>query len=299
VGIDPGTSAAGSITITLSSDFLGTIVLNGPPVTATTTIVGQDARLNFTAEPGQRAAGYITNVSNPSALASFVLPNGATGSSTWINNNQPSQPFFLDTQNLTAGGTNQLWIQHSNANVGSETLQLITVPPDFTGTLTVPSAGTTGTPVNIPASGNLAVGQNAYLTFYGTTGRQLSFNVDNSTIGSGSNSCLILLTDPNGNGVYITNNLCGTGGNPYIDTVTLGTTGTYTMFLNPEGTATGSISGANGWSIDQQCSRRNHAPRHNRWRLRYRNNNRTGAGCAPEFYAQLKRSNRGSRQECE
>jgi len=247
IGIDPGTSAPGSITVTLSSDVIGTIAINGPPVTVATTATGQDARLNFVADPGQRVVAYATNVTNPNALLSLVLPNGNTTSrSIAIYSSQPSQTFFMDTQNLTAGGAYQLWVQHSGAYFGSETLQLNSVPPDFTGTLTVPAAGATGTAVAVPTTGALAVGQNAYLTFQGSTGQQLSFNVVNSTIGTAATSCLLSLTDPNGNGVSISNSSCGVGANPYVDTVILDASGTFTMLVNPVGTATGSISGTNG-----------------------------------------------------
>jgi YD repeat-containing protein len=236
IGIDPG-SSSGGLTVTLVGDFLGTIAINGPPVTVTTAADGQDARLNFTAMPGQRIVVYATNVTNPDASLNLVAPTGGIQGTVTISN-IPGYTFFIDAQTLGAG-TNQLWIQHYLANVGSETLQIFSVPADFTATLTVPAAGATGAAVRVPSTGNLAVGQNASLTFTGTTGQKLSFNVINSTIGTNQSSCGFTLYDPNQNAIVV--NYCGTTWT-YVDTVTLALTGTYTVYLNPAQTATGSVS---------------------------------------------------------
>jgi YD repeat-containing protein len=232
-----GGASGGRLTLSLSVDFVGTIAINGPPVTASTPEPGQDAHLNFEAT-GQRVVVYATNVTNPNALVNLVTPSGTTLSSMGINNGQPGQTFFMDTQALGVG-MYQLWIQHNASVGGSETLQIVSVPPDFSGTLSVPAAGTTGTATRVPASGNLAVGQNANLTFSGTAGQKLSFNVVSSTIGANTAACSLTVYDPNQN--PIPSGYCGTGAS-YVDTMTLALTGTYTVNLNPIGTATGSVS---------------------------------------------------------
>jgi YD repeat-containing protein len=232
LGIVPqANTGGGSLTLVLTLDFVGTIAINGPPVTATTTEPGQDARLMFEAT-GQRVVVYATNVTNQYALVSILGPNQIDlGPYMQITNSPAGQTFFLDTQSL-GYGTYQLWIPHNSIAGGSETLQIVSVPPDFSGTLVVPAPGTTGPATS---TGNLVVGQNANLTFSGIAGQQLSFNVTNSTIGS----CVITIYDPNTNTVGSGN--CGTGNN-YVDTITLGLTGTYTVNLNPQGTATGSVA---------------------------------------------------------
>jgi YD repeat-containing protein len=236
IGIDPGTSS-GSITVTLVSDVLGTIAIDGPAVTVATTTPGQDARLSFTATPGQRIVTYVSSVTNPYAYLNLVAPTGSIQTSLGFSNSPTGYTFFIDTQSLTAG-TNQLWVQHSGTNYGSETLQIASVPPDFTATLGVPAAGATGTTVQVPTTGNLAVGQNANLTFSGTAGQQLSFNIISSTIGASTSACVFTLYDPNHSS--IASGYCGTGAS-YVDTVTLALTGTYTIYLNPYQTATGSV----------------------------------------------------------
>jgi YD repeat-containing protein len=240
IGIDPSTSS-GSITVSLSQDVLGSITIGGPQVTEATTVAGQDVRLSFTAEPGQRVVAYATNVTNPSATLNLIAPSGSILASVSINNSPSGQTFFMDTPAVPlGGGTYQLWVQHSGTNVGSETLQLINAT-DFAGTLTIPAAGAAGPVLSVPTSGNLIAGQNASLTFSGTTGEKLSFNFT-STIGSNAGSCLGTLYDPTGaivfNGAY---GWCGAGVT-YIDTTTLALTGTYKLYLDPQGTATGRMS---------------------------------------------------------
>jgi YD repeat-containing protein len=233
IGIDSGTSS-GSVTVALSADIVENIYIDGPAVQVTTTIPGQDARLIFTATAGRRIFVYATCGTNPYATLNLLTPTGSIQAPIIICNG--AGPFYIDTQTLAAAGTYQLWVQHSGTNVGSETLQIISVPADFTATLTVPAPGTTGTAVQTPS---LVVGQNASLTFSGTQGQQLSFNMS-STIGTSSVGCFATLYDPS-HVIVFSNVQCGNG-STYIDTVTLGSTGTYTLYLNPFGEATGSIS---------------------------------------------------------
>jgi hypothetical protein len=184
---------------------------------------------------------YATNVSNPSATVVLVRPDGTNQAFLSISNSPAGQTFFIDTQTLTNAGTYQLWVQHISANIGSVGLQIKSVAADFTGTLTVPAAGAAGTAVRVPTSGNLVAGQNGILTFSGTAGQRLSFNVTLPTIGTDSGSCSLRLKNPSG--TQIANGACGTGASAYsIDTVTLPSTGTYSVVVDPVGAATGKVS---------------------------------------------------------
>ena len=236
IGIDPGTSS-GSITLSLSGDVLGTITIDGPPVPVTTTLPYQDARLTFESL-GQRVVVYATNVTNAGTTLYMLTPAQVQQAQLGINNSPPSQTFFMDTQALLPG-TYQLWVPHNGIGGGSETLQISSVPADFTSTLTLPGSAGTGTAVRVPTSGNLAVGQNGTLTFSATAGQKVSINDLSSTIGSSYTSCVLTLYDPNH--TQITYGYCGTGAGSYIDTVTL-TGGTYTIVVDPQSTSTGSVS---------------------------------------------------------
>jgi YD repeat-containing protein len=233
--VDPYGTATGTTTVGLNNDtdVTGTIVIDGAPVTATTTAAGQDARLTFSATAGQRIVAYASSVSNPSATVQLLRPDGSTQSLIGINNNTAGQVFFMDTQTLATTGTYTLWIQHSGSNVGSATLQLNSVPADFTGTITLGGAA-----VRVPASGNTAVGQNASLTFSGTAGQRVSMTFSNATYG-GYVFCVATMKDPSGTAIASGN--CGSGA-PFIEPVTLATTGTYTIFIDPQGAATGTTT---------------------------------------------------------
>ena len=236
----PGGGATGSVSASVNNDSDVTspaITIGGSAVTTTTVIAGQDVRLSFTAAAAQHISVTATNVTNPSATMA-VVSAGSVLAGSLINNNPAGQTFFVDTQ-LPQAGTYQVWIKHSSAGIGSEKLQIVGVPNDFTGTLAVPAAGKTGAATKIPATGTLSAGQNAKLTFQGTAGQKLSFNVLNSTIGTSSTSCGVTIYDPNQNGVAAGN--CGAG-TAFINTLTLAATGTYTLYIDPQGSTTGSMS---------------------------------------------------------
>src|SRR5215472_6572345 len=77
IGVEaPG--ATGNIVITVNDvpDVLGTITIDGPPVTVTTTKAGQDARLKFTSPGQENVFLQITNVTNPGATVYVLNANG-------------------------------------------------------------------------------------------------------------------------------------------------------------------------------------------------------------------------------
>jgi hypothetical protein len=245
VYIDPQGTAVGSVSISLNNDQDVTtpaISINAAAATWSTTTAGQDVRLSFTPTSQQtRIVMLATNVTNPNA--SLNLWNGtSTQASVPINNNPSGQTFFMDTQPVTSSQQYQAWVQHSGTNIGSETLQVDSVPADFTGTLTLPAVGATGTAVRVPTTGNLVIGQNASLTFTVGANQPVSFNVINPTIGSASTSCILTVIGPSPSTTQITSGYCGTGSTNYIGPVTLATAGTYTVYMDPQGMAVGTVS---------------------------------------------------------
>jgi hypothetical protein len=87
-------------------------------------------------------------------------------------------------------------------------------------------------------------GQNASLTFSGTAGQKLSFNMVNSTIGTSSSSCRVIVYNPSSTAVGFGS--CWVGS--VVGPVTLAATGTYTVYIDPQGAATGSV----GVSVSSQ-----------------------------------------------
>jgi YD repeat-containing protein len=225
--INPQGSTTGSATVQLNTDtdVTGTITPGGAAVTVTTTVTGQDARLTFTGTAGQRVSLLVSSVSNPSATVILVKPDGTNQASIGIS--AGTGTFFMDTQSLATTGTYQIWVQHSGTNVGSEMLQLFDVPADATATTTIG-----GTAVTVSTT---VPGQNATVTFSGTAGQRVSINLSAGTY----TSCNLTLKNPDGSS--LTTGGC-TGATNFINTVPLGTTGTYTILINPNANATGSVT---------------------------------------------------------
>jgi hypothetical protein len=220
VMVDPSSTSTGSTTLTLynvPADFTGTITPGGSPVTATITTPGQDARLTFNGTAGQRVS---LKLSGGLLSDAFIYnPDGSTLASTAVNG---SFGAFIDTQTLPTSGTYTIHVNPKGTSTvptpptGNITLTLYDVPADATGTITPGGSAVTKT-TTVP-------GQDVRLTFSGTAGQRVSVRR------TGLNSDLTLL-NPDGSTLATTSL-------DFIDTQTLPTTGTYTIWVNPRGTST-------------------------------------------------------------
>jgi hypothetical protein len=132
----------------------------------------------------------------------------------------------LDTQVLPTTGTYTLWVQHSGAGVGSETLQLSSVAPDVTGPITID-----GSPVTVTTT---TPGQDGRVTFSATAGQRISVGVTNLT----NPSAYLYLVRPDGTTQTYIFMCCGYA---YVmGTQVLATTGTYTLWVQHYGAGAGS-----------------------------------------------------------
>jgi YD repeat-containing protein len=247
--VAPQGTSTGNLSLSLNNDADVTtpaISINNPTAQWSATALGQDVRLTFTPNSSQtQIAIYATDLSSTAEpYLNLVSPSGSIQATLQLYPNSQLTS-FMDTQPVIPNQPYQLWVEHYLANVESQTLQIISVPPNFTGTLTVPAAGVKGTAVQVPTTGSLAVGQNATLTFSATAGQKLSFNVLGSTIGSSGSGCNLTVMGPSPSTTYITGGSAGScayQGPTYVDTVTMPTTGTYTVLIDPQGASTGTVS---------------------------------------------------------
>jgi YD repeat-containing protein len=227
LGIDPG-GTTGSVNLTLknATDVTGTIAF-GTPITVTTTVPGQNARYTFNATARQQVSLTVSNSTYSGCIAmnaSILRPDGSSLASTATC----GASAFVDSTTLPAAGTYTVLVDPSGTGTGSATIQLNTFS-DLNGTITI------GTPLTVTTTG---IGQNARYTFSGTSGQQISLTLTNSTY----TGCIALATSilkPDGTNLGSTS-ICG--GSGFIDSMTLPVTGTYTVLVDPGGTATGSVT---------------------------------------------------------
>src|SRR6185437_2103009 len=139
-----------------------------------------------------------------------------------------SSPSFMRV-NLATTGTYTLAVLPSSGATGNVTVQLTTFN-DVTGSIVI------GTPLNVATT---VPGQVARYTFSGTAGQQLSMNLSGNTY-TGCNAVVVSVLQSSGATVGSTG-ICN-GSTGFMDSITLPTTGIYTVLVSPQGTTTGSIT---------------------------------------------------------
>jgi hypothetical protein len=235
--LDPQSNAVGSATVTLYDvppDATATIVPGGAPVSVATTAPGQDAYLAFEGVAGRRVSVKLTGVTYgssccTSAKVSLLRPDGvALVSATYFG----TSGGFLDVKTLPVSGTYQIFIDPQSNLTGSATVTLYDVPADATGSVTVGGAAT-AVSLGVP-------GQNARLTFTGAAGQHVTLKLTGVTFGpSCCTSAQVSVLNPSGTAL-LGQTYFGTSGKTIG--LNLGSTGTYTIVLDPQGNATGSVN---------------------------------------------------------
>jgi len=198
----------------------GTLNLDGTPTTATLTTVGQNARYTFSGTAGQWVSLGITTVTLTQSTVSILKPDGTTLSSVTVGTTGGS----LDPPILPTTGTYTVTVNPLYQYTGSLTL---TLSSEVTGTVTINAAAT---PLTIGRAR-----QNARYNFAGTASQQVTVKITGNTLGN----VTVYLYIPSNS--YQTG-ASGAGASFNLPTVTLATTGTYTITMNPTTTATGSLN---------------------------------------------------------
>jgi hypothetical protein len=222
--VDPQGASTGSVTLTLydvPADVSGTIVAGGPAVTVTTDIPGQNARLSFAGTAGQRVSLKVGPTCCTTRV-SILKPSGSTLVSTTFG----TSGGFIDTTALPVSGTYTVVLDPQGGTTGSLTTTLYDVPADVSAPIV---AG--GAPATVATS---TPGQNARLTFSGGAGQRVSLQLSDSCC-----TAQVSLLRPDGTTLASITTF-GSGG--FLDTTTLPSTGTYTILVDPLGSATGSMT---------------------------------------------------------
>jgi hypothetical protein len=226
--VDPQDASIGSATLSLfdvPADITGSLALSGPAFTATIGTPGQNARLTFAGQSGQRISLKLAPVTISSSYVSILKPDGTQlAGNVYVS----TSGGFVDTKTLPATGTYTIVADPQDTAIGSMTIALFEVPPDLAGTMIAggPSATFATT----------APGQNARISFEGRAGQIVSLKLSAVSI---ANSYVSVLK-PDGT-VLGGNAYVGTSGG-FLDARTLPVAGSYTILLDPQEASSGSAT---------------------------------------------------------
>src|SRR5215211_7866418 len=224
--VDPQGTSTGSATVTLyavAADVPGTIVPGGAPVTVTTTVPGQNARLTFSGIAGRRVSIKVAPTCC-SVKVSLLKPDGTTLVTPFSISTAGG---FVEPATLPVTGTYVLAIDPLTSSTGSLTVTLYDVPADVAGTIVAGGAAVNAT-TTVP-------GQNARLTFSGIAGGRVSLNVGPSCC-----NVKVSLLNPDGTTLVVPTTMGVSGG--FIETKVLPATGTYSVVVDPQSYEAGSVT---------------------------------------------------------
>lgn len=223
VVFNPSGPATGSATLTLYNvppDVTGTLTF-GSAQNAAIGTPGQNARYTFSGSTGQRVSLNI------GAGLSGTVTIRNPDDSTLVSSLFGPLAKFIEPQALAQSGTYTVVLDPTGAATGSASLTAYDVPADVSGSVTINGSAV---PVSIGTPG-----QNASLTFSGTSGQQITVRLTGNTIGMTT----VKLLKPD---LTVLTSATSLSGSFNLTQQTLPTTGTYTVVVDPSNAAVGSIN---------------------------------------------------------
>jgi hypothetical protein len=228
VVVDPLLAGTGSTTVTIADvvDGTGTIAIDGPAVSFTASTPGQRMRLTFSGAAGQRISAWGTNNGTSWLYTPLAVlkPDGTT-----LGSLNGAISAFLEPPVLPVAGTYTLLIDPYTYHTGSGTVRLYDVA-DVTAALTIG-----GSAVQVTTT---KPGHKAKLTFNGTAGQRINA-VGTQVSATGWLFWPFAVLKPDGTTLASVSS----GPSPAsLGPLTLPTTGTYSVLVDPRETATGTAS---------------------------------------------------------
>lgn len=218
--VDPVGNNTGSMTLALSSPVTGTLALDGAPVTLSLNKPGKTARYTFNGNAGQWVSLGLTAVGLTSSSVSLLGQDGIPLASTTVG---------------TAGGA--LEISNPLPTTGAYTV-LVRPGGPYTGNMTLTLSTEVSDSLKINAAPRPIMisraGQSGRYTFSGTANQQITIKATNNKF----DSVAVNLYTPSG---VLQAGATSSASSFNLNTVTLATTDTYTITINPALAETGSI----------------------------------------------------------
>lgn len=216
----PVSNYTGSMTLALSSPISGTIAIDGAAVPVALAKPGQTARFTFNGKAGQWVNLGLTSVNITSSAVTLMTSEGTVLASTAVG----TAGGALEDQNpLPTTGTYTILVDPVGSYTGNMTLTLSTEVSDSLKINAAPR------PIMISRAG-----QSGRYTFSGTANQQVTIKATNNKF----DSVTINLYTPSG---VMQAGVTSSASSFNLNTVTLATTDTYTITINPAMTYTGSI----------------------------------------------------------
>lgn len=227
--VDPTGANSGSATINgyTFADDNGTAVLTGKPAYLGFNKPGQNASWTFAGTAGEKVSAYVTDstLTDCAFTLSLVRPDGTTLGSPV---NSCAATAFLETQTLDQNGTWTALVDPTGTNVGSATLRVFDVVDTVMPFKPGPSLKTFSA---------LAPGTRALYRINGKAGDVRTVQITGSTYG-GCPSIVVSLERPDGS-VLTSSSTCTKS--LTLQSITLDVTGTWTLLIDPQGPATGTM----------------------------------------------------------
>lgn len=225
--VDPPATTVGSATFTLYNvppDVTGTVTSGSSFVTSISS-PGQNATYTFNGTAGQRISLKVGPSTISTGYVSISGPNGVS-----VANNTPffsTSEAFVDVRTLPVTGTYTLTVDPSKEATGSASIAFYDVPADASASLTV---GGPGQSISLTTPG-----QNGRVTFAGHAGRPVSIAFSSITVPVS----FVSILKPDGTQL-VANQFV----NAFPRTITAIPTvdGVYTVVIDPQGTAVGSMT---------------------------------------------------------
>jgi hypothetical protein len=210
------------------ADLTNAVATDGTLTTQTFVAPGQNGKLTFSGTAGQRislvAGAGTTSAKN--AAVSIKSPSNATVlASTAVG----FSGTFFEPITLAETGTFTITVNPPTYTVGTVDVQVWSVPADTTGTLTM---GGGNQVLSFPTPG-----QNANLTFAGTSGQKVTLAISPVSLSGGGAS--VKVRKPDGT---LLSTIAVTNSGGLLEPTTLPATGTYTVSVDPTSQATGSVT---------------------------------------------------------
>ena len=209
-------------------DVTGSLPLTGVQQVYNTSAPGQNIQLTLSASAGQKIALSITGPSYSGSIKIF-RPDATQMLSKTFN----AAGTFVDATAVTVSGTHTVKIDPAASGVGMVTVTAYLVPADAIGAPLTVNGATSRVDTTTP-------GQNGTVTFDANS--QDSLRIVATTVTTGASTCCgskVSVIGPLGTTVMLAKTV-GTNGATW--TLTVPSTGTYTIKMDPQSNAIGGIT---------------------------------------------------------